>query len=528
MAGTLMQPDLPPHPALITALLNPAVYPHPAPSCQLIETHASWVILTGIYAYKIKKPVNLGFLDFSTLEKRRYCCMEEIRLNRRLAPDIYLAALPITGATDAPIWNGSGDAIEYAVQMIQFPQESQLDRVLEEDGLHPEQMDIMGRWLADFHHKTAVAASNTPYGDLNHVYAPVEENILQIRSYTSNRDYLDVILQLENWFLSAFKSLIPFFVQRKAKGFIRECHGDMHLRNIAWIHDVPVAFDCIEFNPYLRWIDVISDAAFLIMDLLRRNQARLAWRFLDRYVESGGDYTGLHILPYYMTYRALVRAKVDIIRAHQSPSDSQEQREAESDFLGYLKLAEFCSRPPEPLLIITHGLSASGKSTITQSLQEHLGAIRIRSDVERKRLTGVGVTAARSDIQAGIYTDDISAQTYQRLSELAAIIMDAGFPVIIDATCLKRSQRQQFVQIASSRHIPCVILDVTASPDVLRCRIKKRRNDVSDADTTVLEYQLQVNEPITDSEKPLTISVNTEYPIDIERLIEQIRARSSS
>ncbi len=517
-----------PHPALIAALLDPAVYPHPAPSCRLIETHASWVILTGAYAYKIKKPVNLGFLDFSTLEKRRHCCMEEIRLNRRLAPDIYVAALSITGAVDAPVWNGDGNAIEYAVQMKQFPQEAQLDRMLNKEGLHPEQMDVMGRWIADFHRSIPTTVSDTPCGDLPHVRAPIEENIIQIRSYTSNRSYLDAISRLENWFEETFQTLAPVFVQRKADGFIRECHGDMHLRNIAWIRDAPVAFDCIEFNPYLRWIDVISDIAFLVMDLLRRNHPRLAWRFLDVYLEAGGDYAGLRVLPYYLTYRALVRAKVDIIRAHQSPADSEERREAATDFLGYLKLAECCSQRKKTPLIITHGLSASGKSTITRFLQERLGAIRIRSDAERKRLTEISAAASRSDFQTGIYTDAISIQTYQRLSELAAIIVDAGFPVIIDAACLKRSQRQQFLQLAASKHLPCIILDIIASPETLYSRITKRRNDISDADVVVLNHQQTIAEAFTDNERPHVITVNTEHPVDIEALIELISNRTES
>jgi aminoglycoside phosphotransferase family enzyme/gluconate kinase len=513
-----------PQPELIDSLLESELYPHPVDNIQLIETHISWVILTGPYAYKIKKPVDFGFLDFSTLEKRKLFCNEEIRLNRRLAADIYLEVIHITGTAAQPVFNGEDEVIEYAVKMKQFPQEAQLDHMLAAGKLQPTHIDAIADMLADFHQQIDVADSKSTFGEPEHVHQPVKENFRQIRAHIKDKKYLEKLDELEHWSQSSFALLEPVLIKRKRDSFIRECHGDMHLRNIAWVNNAPVAFDCLEFNPELRWIDVISEIAFLVMDLQDRQQPQLAQRFLNAYLERSGDYAGLRVLPFYLAYRALVRAKVDAIRSQQTGISEQEQREAEAGFDAYLQIAQTYTQAPAPQLYITRGVSASGKSTLTGQLLEQLGAIRIRSDVERKRLFNIQADEnSQAAIEQGIYSAQATEKTYNRLTKLAAIVLDAGYRVIIDAACLKLEQRKLFHNLAKTKQLPCIILDFTASTDTLYQRIRERTDDVSDADIKVLEHQLKNWRPLEKDEQKFSISINTDVSLEIDELVEQIR-----
>ena len=511
-------------PVLIRSLLQPEAYAHPVTAIRLIETHISWVILTGRYAYKIKKPVDLGFLDFSTLDKRRICCHEELRLNRRLAGPIYLEVVAITGTHQRPVLNGQGDAIEYAVRMVQFPQEAQLDNMLADGELEIQHIDAIADRVAEFHRHIDIAAEDSDFGDPDHVYQPVAENFAQIRQHLHAGRFEQQLAVLEDWSRSTFEALKPYFAQRKADGFIRECHGDMHLRNLVWFRGEPLAFDCLEFNPALRWIDTMSEVAFLVMDLQDRKQAAFAQRFLNRYLEKSGDYPGIRGLRFYLSYRALVRAKVDAIRAAQPHINDQEKTSAEQEFLAYLELARTYTQAEAPALIITRGLSASGKSTLTQPLLERVGAIRIRSDVERKRLFGIPARAdSTAGIDEGIYSAEAGRRTYERLATLAAMVIDAGTTVIIDAAFLKFDQREPFRQLALAKGVPFIILEFNAAADTLRRRIRSRAHDVSDADLSVLEHQLATVKPLRDNEMDRVISIDTEQPFDVEQLHEQIK-----
>ena len=516
-------------PELIRSLLQPAVYGHPVSDIQLIETHISWLILTGDYVYKIKKPVNLGFLDFSTLEKRRFCCNEELRLNSRLAAEIYLDVVAITGTPGKPVLQGSGEAIEYAVRMVQFPQQAQLDNMLAEGKLHHNHIDAIAVMVAKFHQATNIAPADSDFGDPQHVYHPVAENFSQIREHLQTNDYEHELAELESWSKSAFAALTPVFDQRKQGGFIRECHGDMHLRNLVWFNNKPMAFDCLEFNPALRWIDTLSEVAFLVMDLQDRKQPELAQRFLNNYLQQSGDYQGVQVLRFYLAYRALVRAKVAAIRAGQQGIAEAEQNEAIAEFQAYLQLAQSYTRPCNPALIITRGMSASGKSTLTQPLLETMGAIRIRSDVERKRLFGIDPAAdSKAEIGSGIYTAEAGVKTYTKLKQLAQVVLDAGVTVIIDAAFLKSGQRQPFRQLADAMKVPFIILEFTASADTLRSRIKARAHEVSDADLAVLEHQLVSTRPLSDEELPYRILINTESSFDAEKLAVDIGRKANA
>lgn len=514
---------------LIRSLQNPLLYDHEVRALQLIETHISWVILTGPYAYKIKKPVDLGFLDFSTLAKRRFYCEEEVRLNRRLAPELYLGVVTITGTPDAPVLNGKGAPLEYAVKMAQFPQEAQLDRVLARGELTAQQIDELAHIVAAFHARTEVAAPDSPWGDPMSVQALVRANFDRVAGTLADPGDRDRLRSLRDWCETEHARLRPRLQARKDAGFVRECHGDMHLRNMALVGGKPVIFDCIEFSEEIRWIDVLSEAAFMVMDLDDRGHPELGRRFLNAYLEGSGDYEGLAVLRYYLVYRAMVRAMVDRIRAGQTREQAPEQEALLADYRGYVALAEGYTRAPAPALLILHGLSGSGKTTVAQALLARYPAIRVRSDVERKRLHGLEAGArTRSGLDTGLYTRQASARTYERLHALARSLLAAAYPVIVDAAFLKHAQRAPFARLAQELGVPFRILDCQAPAATLRERVREREragHDPSEASSAVLARQIATQEPLARDERACAITVATGAPLDVDAILRVLEDR---
>lgn len=514
---------------LIRSLLDTGVWDHETYDLSLVETHISWVILTGPYAYKIKKPVNLGFLDFSTLEKRRFYCHEELRLNRRLAPRLYVDVIAITGEAMRPAINGSGPVLDYAVKMVQFPQEAQLDRLLARGALSARHIDELAQRVATFHGNIAIAAPEGPYGEPEQIQQLVLANFDRVLSELRNQDALNRLRALRQWTQQEYQRCRNSLAVRKQRGFVRECHGDMHLRNIALLDDELVIFDGIEFSDSLRWIDVISEVAFLVMDLDDRKQPQLARRFLNAYLEHTGDYAGIRVARYYLVYRAMVRAMVDAIRARQPGMNETEKRRVLEEYGSYVSLAERYTHIPHPALIITCGLSGSGKTTVAQTLLEHYPAIRVRSDVERKRLHGF--TAAKrtgSEVDRGLYAPEATSRTYERLAELAGVIVKAGYSVIVDAAFLRREQRTMFHAVAQELRVPFLILDCQAPLETLRGRIRSRERearDPSEATLVVLERQLATQELLTESEKPYVLSIDTTEAPKGARIADTLRER---
>ena len=511
---------------LIDALQNPSLFDHPVTQFDVIETHISWVLLTGPYAYKIKKPVNFGFLDFSTLAQRKHFCEEELRLNRRLAPLLYLDVVTITGTEQTPQLNGESPAIEYAVKMRQFPQQAQLDRRLAQEGLAPEQIDQLAQTVARFHAKIAPVSSDSPFGDLDHVTAPVLENFTQIRHCLQQEEVDRCIDRIHTWTQAQLTSLRTVFQQRKQDGFIRECHGDMHLRNMALLEGNIVIFDCIEFNKNFYLIDVMSEIAFVVMDLEDRQQSPLARRFLNGYLQITGDYPGLRVFSYYKVYRAMVRAKVDALRTSQEPAGSPEYQQTFQDLLQYLHLAESYTQPAHPVLLINHGLSGAGKSVATRRLLEQFDVIVLRSDVERKRLFNLNTDRhATAQVGEGIYNPQASEQTYTHLAMLAKSLLQSGYSVIIDAANLKKAQRDLFIRLAALFHCPYAILHYQASVATLRQRVSHRmlhEHDASDATLQVLEQQIASVEPLCNEELTHCINIDTEQELDLAKLVDEI------
>ena len=516
---------------LIASLLKPGVYDHPVGDIELIETHISWVVLTGEFVYKIKKPVNLGFADFSTLEKRRHFCAEEVRLNQRFSADTYIGVVAITGSPAAPSLasdqdndKNRGEVIEYAVRMRQFPSSAQLDRMLDRGVLEGRHLEAFARVIADFHQRVSVAGADHRYGDPVEVLKPAEENFPDLRRCLPDTASAGRILALQGWTRAGFSRWRNEFARRKQDGFVRECHGDLHLRNLAWVDDGPLVFDCLEFNPELRWIDVMSEVGFLVMDLQARGQAGLAARFLNHYLERTGDYAGLSVLPFYLVYRALVRAKVDGIRALQANADEHEKDACGRACHAYLALAERYTQPGRPRLIVTRGVSASGKTTVSDSLIASLGAIRIRSDVERKRLAGLSAESdARAAVDQGLYDSAGSYATYARLLDLAGQVLAAGFTVIVDAAFLQARQRQPFQALAAERGIAYTILEISAPEVVLRERIVSRARGASDADLAVLDHQLKSWQPLTADESVYALRMDTSAESSLGKLMESLR-----
>lgn len=496
---------------------------------QLLETHISWLLLAGEHAYKLKKPLDLGFLDYSTLERRRRFCEEEVRLNRRTAPQIYLAAVPVTGTLDDPCFGGEGPILEYAVQMHRFPPGLLLDDLLHAGQLTPQLLDTLARNVADFHAAAARVDPASPWGTPEAAWQPVRENFEQITPRLRDTAQLGEVERLAAWAVGEKERLAPLLAQRRADGHVRECHGDLHLGNIVLLDGEPRPFDGIEFNDGLRWIDTISDSAFLMMDLQARGRSDYAWRFLDAYLQHSGDYAALPLLPWYLSYRAMVRAKVAAIRASQAGDDTNLQRQANSDIAAYLQLAASYAVPRQPYLLITRGLSGSGKTRHSQVLLEQFGLVRLRSDVERKRLFGLAPgERSGSAVAGGIYTARAGEQTYAHLAATAEMILQTGQPVLIDATFLQRAQRDLFHQLADRLGIPFLIVEFHASDAELRRRIEQRSargKDASEASLAVLERQLASQEPLGEDERACSVRVDTECDGADTRMLAQVTDR---
>ena len=510
--------------SLIKNLLFRELYDHPAPNLSFIETHVSWVILTGKYAYKIKKPVNFEFLDFSTLEKRKYYCEEELRLGQQFASEIYLAIVPITGTIAQPQINGTGPILEYAIKMCEFPQENLLSTLLKQGHLTENIIDQLGELIADFHKKTPVAAQNSRFGLPSEIHAPAIQNFEQIVPLLSNPTDINQLERLEIWTNRQFQQHHTLLKERKKQGFIRDCHGDLHLANIILYNNKPLLFDRLEFNEDLRWTDVIADLAFLMMDLTEKKKIGFANQLVNTYLHSTGDYQGLALLPYYLVYRAIVRAKIALFRLEQPGLSDKEHKKIQKEYYNFIKLAELYTLPSKPCLIITHGFSGSGKTTTAKNSVNYCGAIQISSDIIRKQLFHIPLhTSSNSGLNSGIYTTQATKETYKKLETLAEVIIKANFTVIVDAAFLKHSQRDSFYKLANRLKVPFYILHCKENDSEIQQRIKKRLNSVSvsEADLTILTQQKKNNDPLTNLEKKLTFII-TSKQTSLKNALEKI------
>lgn len=497
---------------LIEQLRDARCYPHPVKRVRVLETHISWVLLAGRYAYKIKKPVDLGFLDFTDALQRKFYCEEEIRLNRRLAPHLYLDVVTIGGDAQSPRIGGF-PAVEHAVRMRRFAASRLMLAMIQREAVTADHIDRLAASLADFHAGLPPAAQDSGFGTLDAIRLPAEQNFSQLREYLPPEDF-PLVTALQRLSDAEFERCEELFQMRRKQGWIRECHGDLHLGNIVVIGGNPTPFDGIEFNPNFRWIDVMSETAFLAMDLVMHDHADFAWRFINAYLEHTGDYAGIGVFRFYLAYRATVRAKIHAIRMGQADIALAERGETHDQCLRYLQQADTFLSTRRPALLIMHGLPGCGKTTIAQQLLERLQAIRVRSDVERKRLFGLHPRqASNSGIDSGIYRADATRQTYARLMAIARDLLLSGYPVIVDAAFLKHAERQQFRALAESLQVPFALLSVVAPEAVLRQRVVSRqasRHDASEADLDVLENLLAAQEVLADDESRTAVVIRNE------------------
>ena len=476
--------------ALVAGFLTKLTAAGRGHDAQVIETHISLVLLAGEFAYKFKKPVNFGFVDFSTLAQRRHFCAREVALNRRFAPHIYLDVEDVEVA-------GNQDC---AVRMRRFPRDATLDALLTRNQVDSAALSAFARQLAGLHATAPPAASAAPFGSAALVRAQVEACI---------ETPLAALLapHLHNLLRRRLDEAMPLFAARRAAGFVRDCHGDLHSANVVAYEGELQAFDCIEFNEELRIIDTLSDAAFLLMDLDHHGASTRGHTFLNSYLETRDDYQGLALLPLYCAYRALVRAKVALLRGAQ-PGASADLERAQA--VSHIALAERYLQPAgQPGLVLTHGLSGSGKSHHARWLATQAGFIHLRSDLERRRLADIALDLpSESTVDGGIYTAQMTRATYARLAMLSAAMLAAGFSVVVDATFLSATERGPFAALARNQGARFHILMCDAPADELRRRIVARAargDDASEATLEVLEQQQRQYVALSASERKFAL-----------------------
>jgi len=512
------------------SLMTPAAYPHPVRDVRHLATHISDVFLTGSFAYKIKKPVDLKFLDFSTLEKRRYYCEREVALNRRLAPEIYLGVVPITQDGENFRIEGKGEPVEYAVKMVQFGQEGLLDAMAERGELTREPILELANQVARFHRSAERAddAFGTP--------KVIGENVL--RNFEQTAQYQGPVVSPERFsrlweYSNHFLTQKAFlFQERINRGAIRVCHGDLHLQNICLDRGRLIIFDCIEFNDALNHIDVVNEIAFLLMDLDHRGLSALGNRFVNAYLERTQDYDGLSMLDFYLIYRACVRAKVACILSEDPDITEVEKAAAQERASSYFVLAERYLADRRPGLILMAGVSGSGKSSVASDVAEPLEAVMIRSDAVRKSLAGSGPEVqTATDYGRGIYTPEITERTYNSLLERAESVIASGRWAILDATYAQKRHRSAATSWAEKQAVPFVILHCTAPRSVLEARLSRRTaegRDLSDADVEIMRRQLSAFEPFGPEEAGFVVRVDTENRWDAREIVAACRTRAMS
>ncbi|WP_233837773.1 bifunctional aminoglycoside phosphotransferase/ATP-binding protein [Paraburkholderia sp. ZP32-5] len=493
---------------LDAALRRAATYRHPAGRIVRIETHISVVYLAGRFAYKIIKPVAPGFADFTPAATRERCCEAQLRLNRPLARGLYVGVLPITRAAGTLKLGGGGTPVEHAVRMRRFAEAMLFSSLAAHGMLTPRDIDGAAARLADYYRRAPRDVPVTRYGSAALLRSQVEAISAPLVAGYGH----PALPGIASWCAQQLNDLAPLIDRRRADGFVRGCHGDLHLDNVVRWRGAIAMFDCIDFDDALRWIDVAADIAFLVMDLRARAGARFANRLLNRWLELSGDYAALSLMPLYVAYRALVRAWVACLKAGTA---AREGATVPRDAERYIEIARQQTRKPGPVLLLCHGYSGSGKSVASRALADLSGAVRISSDAERKRMQPS--LDARAALGAQHYTDAARHAVYERLLDIAAGVLQSGHSAIVDATFLEGRHRRAFFALAERLGVPARILDFRAETAVLARRIEARAQgprDLSDANTATLRRQLDDAQALTSAEQARTVSFDTAVPVE--------------
>ncbi len=497
---------------LVEALLQPETYPHHPQKVALTQTQMSFIFLTGDYAYKVKKPVNLGYLDYTTLEKRRYFCEQEVELNRRLCPEVYIGVVPITLSHGKFKLGGDGEVVEYAVKMKQLPQERMMDRLLVSDEVTVEMVTAVAHKLATFHEKAATSTEISEYGSLKAIRVNTEENFSQTEKYigtTITTDTYNLIKDYANNFMAKNQAL---FEQRVAEGRIRDCHGDLHAAHVCFTDGVCI-YDCIEFNDRFRYGDVASEIAFLAMDLDRFQRADLSQVFVNAYIKASGDGELLKLLDFYKCYRAYVRGKVESFKL-DDPFITEKETALEAA-RSYFRLTYRYARNRKLFLIVA-GLVGTGKTTVAQALSRSLGLTVISSDVVRKELAGIPPTERRFEpISSGIYSEEFTRKTYEQMFASAKKLLLQGQSVILDASFKRREHRLQAKQLAEELGADFAALECVLDETAIKSRLEQRvrQGSVSDGRWEVYLAQKDEFEKIEEFSPQQHVVLDTAQPI---------------
>jgi aminoglycoside phosphotransferase family enzyme/predicted kinase len=480
---------------LIELLSGASAYPHPAEKVEVRHTHISVVFLAGDYAYKVKKPVDLGFLDFSTLEKRCHFCEEEVRLNRRLAPTVYLGVVPVTRTATGLQMEGRGEVVEWAVKMERLPETATLEQRLQHGEVGPELMASLADKLAAFHAQADGGPHVSAFGRFDVVAGNARENFAQsfpqvgITLSRAVHDRLRILTE------EALARLRPIIEARAGRGVPRDTHGDLHLDHVYLFPErAPpadlVIIDCIEFNERFRYADPVADMAFLAMDLVYHGRKDLAELFTDSYFRAAGDGEGRALLPFYKAYRAVVRGKVEGIELGEKEVPETERASALTRARAHwlLALGELEAPGHRPCLILVGGLPGTGKSTLARGLAERAEACLIRSDIVRKELAGLSELASASfPFGEAIYAPAWNERTYAECRHRAEDLLFEGKRVIVDATFGEEKQRRALLEAASRLGVPAIFLLCQAGSEVVRKRLEGRRGDASDANWSIYQ-----------------------------------------
>lgn len=500
-------------PVLIEQMLAPGFFPHPVVEpIRLIQTHISYIFLTGEYAYKLKKPVNFGFLNFTTLEQRQHFCREELRLNQRGAPELYLEVLPICQQADRFQLAGDGIAVEYTIKMRQFPDDALLSNIFEQGELTPELVQTLAGVVAQYHVGAETSDYIRSFGEVAQIRQAFDENYAQTEQYVGGPQTQAQFEQTRDYSDRFFSQNQALFASRVQNNCIRACHGDLHLGNVCYWQNQLMLFDCIEFNEPFRFVDVMYDVAFMVMDLQAKQRPDLANLFLNTYIEQTGDWEGLQVLPLYISRQAYVRAKVTSFLLNDPAVSEAAKQTASQTAAMYYRLSWQSTQAQAGKIFLMSGLSGAGKTTVARQLAPQIGAIHIRSDAVRKHLAGIPLNQ-RGDqsgqFGSGIYTPEMTQKTYDRLQELALLLAKQGWSVILDAKYDRQALRQPVMTEAESHHLTVKILRCTAPLEVLRDRLNARQGDIADATAELITDQIKAAEPFTAAEQARAIEVNT-------------------
>lgn len=509
----------------VAELLEPGLYGKGVKRVKLIQTHTSWVFIAGEFAYKVKKPVNFGFLDYTTLSARRFFCQEEFRLNRLLSPDLYIEVLPITDEQGRLRLGGKGQVIDYCVKMRALPQSAIMTERLKRGAVTFEQIDEIAHLVARFHEQAERGAEIGRYGSSEIIRLNWDENFAQTMEFIgrtiSKPAFHEIKLTVEK-FISENRER---FRQRRQAGFVRRCHGDLHARNIFLLDRVYI-FDCIEFNPRFSCSDVASEVAFMAMDLDYHRRHDLSNFFIERYYAYTGDEGVLALLPFYQCYRAFVRAKVTSFQLNDPGVSAQAKAAALQTARDYFKLARRYARllKSDPWLVVVFGLPGVGKSYLARQLADRTLAMHLLSDSIRKQLCGIPVSARRFDgYGRGIYAPEISQQTYDELFRRAEVFLRSGRSVVLDATFTGEASRERCRQLAEKMQVRLLFVLVDCPEQTVVSRLRRRATQVGFSDANLEIYRLmkqRFNRP-----RPTKDLLKLDSRQPVRRLVEEIVRR---